>query len=77
MGESAVDCGGLSSMPNVSFTIGGRQFDLAPEEVCHNVYICSHFAETDFCLMCCVLFFFHQYSVPRCAEKEKHAICNI
>ncbi|KAL6990754.1 Aspartic endopeptidase [Sarracenia purpurea var. burkii] len=32
MGESAVDCGSLSSMPNVSFTIGGKVFDLAPEE---------------------------------------------
>ncbi|XP_030453556.1 aspartic proteinase-like [Syzygium oleosum] len=32
MGESAVDCGGLSSMPNVSFTIGGRVFDLSPEQ---------------------------------------------
>ncbi|RXH82832.1 hypothetical protein DVH24_003330 [Malus domestica] len=32
MGESAVDCGGLSSMPNVSFTIGGRTFDLTPEQ---------------------------------------------
>lgn len=32
MGESAVDCAGLSSMPNVSFTIGGRVFDLSPEQ---------------------------------------------
>ncbi|XAR55361.1 Phytepsin [Bertholletia excelsa] len=32
MGESAVDCSSLSSMPNVSFTIGGRVFDLSPEE---------------------------------------------
>ncbi|KAL6199399.1 hypothetical protein ACLB2K_029183 [Fragaria x ananassa] len=32
MGESAVDCAGLSSMPSVSFTIGGKQFDLAPEQ---------------------------------------------
>ncbi|KAL4312002.1 hypothetical protein GQ457_01G036410 [Hibiscus cannabinus] len=31
-GESVVDCHGLSSMPNVSFTIGGKVFDLAPEE---------------------------------------------
>jgi len=33
MGQSAVDCGQLSSMPTVSFTIGGKIFDLAPEEV--------------------------------------------
>ena len=33
MGESSVDCGSLSSMPTVSFTIGGKVFDLAPEEV--------------------------------------------
>ncbi|XP_062169056.1 aspartic proteinase A1-like [Alnus glutinosa] len=32
MGESAVDCASLSSMPNVSFTIGGRVFDLSPEQ---------------------------------------------
>ncbi|XP_022139944.1 aspartic proteinase [Momordica charantia] len=32
MGQSAVDCGNLSSMPRVSFTIGGQVFDLAPEE---------------------------------------------
>ncbi|XVF81635.1 hypothetical protein PTKIN_Ptkin15bG0171000 [Pterospermum kingtungense] len=31
-GESAVDCKSLSSMPTVSFTIGGKVFDLAPEE---------------------------------------------
>ena len=33
MGQSAVDCGTLSSMPSVSFTIGDKVFDLAPEEV--------------------------------------------
>ncbi|XP_057962427.1 aspartic proteinase-like [Malania oleifera] len=32
MGESAVDCESLSSMPSVSFTIGGKTFDLSPEE---------------------------------------------
>uniref|UniRef100_A0A0A0LRZ8 Aspartic proteinase n=1 Tax=Cucumis sativus TaxID=3659 RepID=A0A0A0LRZ8_CUCSA len=32
MGQSAVDCGTLSSMPSVSFTIGDKVFDLAPEE---------------------------------------------
>ncbi|KAK6265010.1 hypothetical protein SCA6_020444 [Theobroma cacao] len=32
MGESAVDCGSLSSMPTISFTIGGKVFDLTPEE---------------------------------------------
>lgn len=35
MGESVVDCGDLSSLPSVSFTIGGKVFDLAPEEVCY------------------------------------------
>ena len=34
MGESAVDCASLSTMPNVSFTIGGKVFDLSPEQVC-------------------------------------------
>ncbi|KAE8733172.1 Aspartic proteinase A1 [Hibiscus syriacus] len=32
MGESAVDCKSFSSMPKVSFTIGDKVFDLAPEE---------------------------------------------
>ncbi|KAK6269619.1 hypothetical protein POUND7_006724 [Theobroma cacao] len=32
MGASAVDCNALSSMPNLSFVIGGRIFDLNPEQ---------------------------------------------
>ncbi|MGD7361316.1 pepsin-like aspartyl protease, partial [Ralstonia pseudosolanacearum] len=32
MGESAVDCNSLSSMPNLSFSIGDRVFDLSPEQ---------------------------------------------
>ncbi|XP_059624365.1 aspartic proteinase A1-like [Cornus florida] len=32
MGESAVDCGSMSSMPSVSFTIGDKVFDLSPDE---------------------------------------------
>ncbi|KAM1108628.1 hypothetical protein ACFX13_005334 [Malus domestica] len=32
LGQSAVDCGKLSSMPSVSFTIGGKVFELTPEE---------------------------------------------
>ncbi|CAL5409470.1 unnamed protein product [Camellia sinensis] len=32
MGESAVDCENLSSMPSVSFAIGGKVFDLSPDE---------------------------------------------
>lgn len=32
MGESAVDCSAISSMPSVSFTIGGRTFDLTAEQ---------------------------------------------
>ncbi|CAL5344486.1 unnamed protein product [Camellia sinensis] len=31
MGESAVDCASISSMPTVSFTIGSKVFDLPPE----------------------------------------------
>lgn len=33
MGESSVDCNSLPSMPTVSFTIGGKIFDLTPEQV--------------------------------------------
>ncbi|GLT47003.1 hypothetical protein SLA2020_207260 [Shorea laevis] len=33
MGESAIDCNSLSSMPKVSFTIGGKIFDLSLEQV--------------------------------------------
>ncbi|KAL7130324.1 hypothetical protein ABFS83_13G126100 [Erythranthe nasuta] len=32
MGQSAVECGSISSMPSVSFTIGGKVFDLSPQE---------------------------------------------
>ncbi|OVA09776.1 Peptidase A1 [Macleaya cordata] len=32
MGESAVDCTGLDSMPNVAFTIGGKVFELTPDQ---------------------------------------------
>ncbi|GER44921.1 aspartic protease family protein [Striga asiatica] len=32
MGESGVDCGSISSLPTVSLTIGGKIFDLSPEE---------------------------------------------
>ncbi|CAI0550780.1 unnamed protein product [Linum tenue] len=31
-GQSAVECSSLSSMPVISFTIGGKGFNLAPEE---------------------------------------------
>lgn len=33
MGESSVDCGSLSSMPAISFTIGDKAFELTPEDV--------------------------------------------
>lgn len=33
MGESAVDCASLGSMPDIEFTIGGKKFALKPEEV--------------------------------------------
>lgn len=32
MGESGVDCNKLSTLPNIAFTIGGKTFDLSPEE---------------------------------------------
>jgi len=32
MGESTVDCNALSSMPDVSFTIGGKLFTLTPDQ---------------------------------------------
>ncbi|KAD6454173.1 hypothetical protein E3N88_08879 [Mikania micrantha] len=32
MGESAVECGSLSSMPNIAFSIGGKSFELTPEQ---------------------------------------------
>lgn len=39
MGESAVDCSRLSTMPSVSFTIAGKTFDLGPEEVMNKNFI--------------------------------------
>ncbi|KAJ6813243.1 aspartic proteinase oryzasin-1-like [Iris pallida] len=32
MGQSAVDCSSLASMPVISFTIGGKKFDLTPDQ---------------------------------------------
>uniref|UniRef100_A0A7C8ZJU8 Peptidase A1 domain-containing protein n=1 Tax=Opuntia streptacantha TaxID=393608 RepID=A0A7C8ZJU8_OPUST len=32
MGQSSVDCDRITSMPPVSFTIGGKNFELSPEE---------------------------------------------
>nr|GLL23013.1 cyprosin-like [Ipomoea trifida] len=32
MGESSVDCTNLASMPRISFTIGGKSFELTPDE---------------------------------------------
>ncbi|XP_073007971.1 aspartic proteinase oryzasin-1-like [Typha latifolia] len=32
MGESSVDCNSVASMPGVSFTIGGKTFELKPEQ---------------------------------------------
>lgn len=32
MGESAVDCNSLASMPNVSFTVGDKTFELTPQQ---------------------------------------------
>jgi phytepsin len=32
MGESMVDCNDLSSMPDISFTISGKDFKLTPEQ---------------------------------------------
>ncbi|KAG5525560.1 hypothetical protein RHGRI_032008 [Rhododendron griersonianum] len=32
MGESTIDCNSLSKMPNVTFTIGSRDFTLTPEQ---------------------------------------------
>lgn len=33
MGESSVDCNSVASMPGVSFTIGGKTFELSAEQV--------------------------------------------
>ncbi|KAG1367968.1 hypothetical protein COCNU_14G004360 [Cocos nucifera] len=32
MGESSVDCASLASMPSISFTIGGKSFELTPAQ---------------------------------------------
>ncbi|CAA0817935.1 Aspartic proteinase A1 [Striga hermonthica] len=31
-GESIIDCNAISNMPNVTFTIGGKAYDLSPEQ---------------------------------------------
>lgn len=33
MGESVIDCDSLSTLPNIAFTIGGKVFELKPEQV--------------------------------------------
>ncbi|XAR65546.1 Phytepsin [Bertholletia excelsa] len=37
VGVSVVDCASISSMPTVSFTIGGKVFDLSPKEYIYKV----------------------------------------
>ncbi|KAI3765231.1 hypothetical protein L2E82_15260 [Cichorium intybus] len=32
LGESSVDCARVPSLPNISFTIGGKEFELSPNE---------------------------------------------
>lgn len=41
-GESAVDCDSLSTLPNISFTIGDKMFELTPEQVCTFNTCCIH-----------------------------------
>lgn len=33
LGQSTVDCAKLPSMPTISFTIGGKEFELSPDQV--------------------------------------------
>lgn len=33
MGESVIDCTSVANMPNITITIGGRLFDLTPDQV--------------------------------------------
>ncbi|KAJ6956242.1 hypothetical protein NC652_007364 [Populus alba x Populus x berolinensis] len=45
-GESAVECSSLSSMPSISFEIGGKLFELSPEQVwqfCSEYLLCSSY----------------------------------
>ena len=39
MGESAVDCSALASMPKISFIIGSKTFELSPEQVVDHMYL--------------------------------------
>jgi hypothetical protein len=32
-GESLVNCNSLESMPNIAFTISGKEFELTPQDV--------------------------------------------
>lgn len=71
MGESIIDCNSLSSMPNISFTIGGKPFVLTPEQVpllCYNyflilglyvcVYICVSTVSLIFTAITLLMFFY-------------------
>lgn len=33
VGASMVDCARIPTMPTISFTIGGKEFELSPDEV--------------------------------------------
>jgi len=50
-GESAVECSSLSSMPSISFEIGGKLFELSPEQVwqfCSVYLLCSSYCIQNF-----------------------------
>lgn len=34
MGEAVIDCESVLSMPNITFTIGNKPFNLTPDQVC-------------------------------------------
>jgi hypothetical protein len=71
MGESAVDCGSLGSMPDIEFTIAGKKFALKPAEVrLLNVVFLFHFFLSDLTSMPTIWFsstflmVAHQISLP-------------
>jgi len=68
--QSAVDCGRVSSMPIVTFSIGGRSFDLTPQDVTTLISFSLSFQLTRRVIKTFSFFFFWSISIYSRSGKE-------